>query len=106
MNRRTFLKAVGLSVALPSVMVVATISFKPVMPQYTLTADMIRDAARSCARGHKRDLHYLMFIHPNQATALRTIVAKDKYKFTQHKMRWEKWSGKKYPEPELSIWEG
>jgi hypothetical protein len=46
---------------------------------------------------------YVVLMHPNQNYALKTILARDRYKHEMHIKRWERWSGKKYIEVEGEL---
>ena len=96
MNRRDFLK----TCCIAGIGVVTPLGFTaPAVTSSLFGADVIANCHRSCIDASPRlrplmiegEPYYIMLTHPKQISALKTMIARDKYKHDQWAKRYDRW---------------
>ena len=105
MNRRTFLKSVGLAAC-------GLGSLGSLSSSSGLFGKLVVESTRDYFRNQATRLktvtidgkeHYLMFMHPRQKYALDVIVARDKYKHERWIPRYNKWAQSQGKPPYIEV---
>ncbi len=115
MNRRAFLKAVGLTIAAPGAVLGAVKAVPPVGVDPTISGEeftvaMIQEIVRKRLRDSPTT--YYIFIHPKQHSALKVMIARDKYKHERWLIRHNRWLERQRrppihcEKPEYGVWGG
>lgn len=106
MDRRSFIKAVGISGLIPISSIFAR--KEPINPY--LSAEYIKSLEegmkngwRGIDRANGPDKCFFVIVHPKQTEALKNMLAKEKFKQEQHIRRWEKRYGKEYQKADGEI---
>lgn len=117
MNRRTFLKAIGLAIAAPGA-VLGAVKAAPLATS-TLFGKKILEANERFWQREKgfktitidgKD-YYIMMLHPQQFYALKVATARNEYKHKRWLERHNHWLAKQgkppiwYGKPELGVWD-
>ena len=112
MNRRTFLKAIGLAIAAPGA-VLGAVKATPTIPAASgggLTVAMIQEVVRKRLRDSPAAFYYI-FIHPQQFYALKVATARDEYKHKRWLPRHNRWLKRQsrppihYEKAECGVWD-
>lgn len=95
MNRRTFLKLLGVALVAPAVAIKAVSSYTTKLPA-TLLSRIKWHLAAAKKRGFRPITidgkeYYVVMMHPYQAYQLKVISARDKYKHEQWVKRYNRW---------------
>lgn len=99
-DRRTFLKAVGLAVVAPMAVVQAVSSLEAVGTKGCLSGEKVNEYCIKWFQGQPRldpltidgEKFYFMFMHPQQHYDFKVICARDKYKHERWVERYNRWA--------------
>ena len=104
MNRRSFLKLLGIGAVAPSV-IKASAKQKDFLLEHGDEVGEIKQLKAAALGPIEFDGvgYYIAFVHPRRAYQLKVLSARDKYRHESHIGRWEKRYGEKSPSCEGEV---
>lgn len=105
-NRRTFLKSMGLALVAPMA-VVEVVQHKTSFVMGEKRSSLFGPKVIEAVKGQYQEdvLFYIMVVNPDQFTALKMMTAKNEYKHAQWVIRYNRWR-KKQGKPPYVLCEG